>query len=137
MSLRPTRSRDAAREACVSIGTVSMMLNKASTLALETRKRVNKVAERYQFCLNTLGKSLHSGLSGSIGLISNDSFGRFTMPIMEGLEGVLTPLGTGVFMCNATDDPASKAAHLNNYRSSRLTASSSLPAGQTAAELTN
>lgn len=114
-----------------------MVLNKSSTLALETRKRVNKVSERQQFCLNTLAKSLRSGLLGSIGLISNDSFGRFTMPIIERLEGVLTPLGIGVFMCNATDDPASKAAHLNNYRPSRLTASSSPPAGQTAAELTN
>ena len=112
MNLRPTTIRDVAREAGVSIGTVSKVLNKTGTLALETRKRVSEVAERLQFRPNTLAKSLHSGLSGSIGLISNDSFGRFTMPIMEGLEGVLAPLAIGVFMCNATDDPAREAAHV-------------------------
>ena len=112
ISPRNTTIRDVAREAGVSIGTVSKVLNKTGTLALETRKRVTEVAERLQFRPNTLAKSLHSGLSGSIGLISNDSFGRFTMPIMEGLEAVLAPLGIGVFMCNATDDPAREAAHV-------------------------
>ena len=110
--LRNTTIRDVAREAGVSIGTVSKVLNKTGTLALATRKRVIEVAERLQFRPNTLAKSLHSGLSGSIGLISNDSFGRFTMPIMEGLEAVLAPLGIGVFMCNATDDPAREMAHV-------------------------
>ena len=109
---RTTTIRDVAREAGVSIGTVSKVLNNTGTIAVETRKRVSEVAERLQFRPNMLAKSLHTGLSGSIGLISNDSFGRFTMPIMEGLEAVLAPLGIGVFMCNATDDPAREAAHV-------------------------
>ena len=104
--------RDVAREAGVSIGTVSKALNKTGAIAADTRARVEQVAERLQFRANALAKSLQSGLSGSIGLISNDSFGRFTMPIMEGLEAVLAPQGIGVFMCNATDDPAREAAHV-------------------------
>ena len=104
--------RDVARAAGVSIGTVSKALNKTGTLSPDTRRRVLDAAEQLQFRANTLAKSLHTGLSGTVGLISNDSFGRFTMPIMEGLEGVLAPLGIGVFMCNATDDPAREAAHV-------------------------
>ena len=104
--------RDVAKAAGVSIGTVSKALNKTGTIAPETRARVIEAAERLQFRPNTLAKSLQSGLSGTVGLISNDSFGRFTMPIMEGLEGVLAPLSIGVFMCNATDDPAREAAHI-------------------------
>ena len=125
---------DVAREAGVSIGTVSKVLNKTGTIAPDTRKRVTEVAERLQFRPNTLAQSLHSGLSGSIGLISNDSFGRFTMPIMEGLEGVLAPLGIGVFMCNATDDPAREAracGTADGQAGGR--ASSSPPGGPTAA----
>ncbi len=117
---RATTIRDVAREAGVSIGTVSKVLNKTGTIALETRKRVTEVAERLQFRPNSLAKSLHSGLSGSIGLISNDSFGRFTMPIMEGLEAVLAPLGIGVFMCNATDDPAREAAHVEQLLAKQI-----------------
>ena len=104
--------RDVARAAGVSIGTVSKALNQTGSLSSETRRRVLDVAGQLQFRPNTLAKSLHTGLSGTVGLISNDSFGRFTMPIMEGLEAVLAPLGIGVFMCNATDDPAHEAAHV-------------------------
>ncbi len=117
---RHTTIRDVAREAGVSIGTVSKVLNKTGTIAFETRKRVAEVAERLQFRPNTLAKSLHTGLSGAVGLISNDSFGRFTMPIMEGLEAVLAPLGIGVFMCNATDDPAREAAHVEQLLAKQI-----------------
>ena len=120
MTLRTPTIRDVAREAGVSIGTVSKALNKTGAIAAETRARVVEVAERLQFRPNTLAKSLHSGLSGSIGLISNDSFGRFTMPIMQGLEGVLAPLGIGVFMCNATDDPAREAAHVEQLMAKQV-----------------
>ena len=112
--------RDVARVAGVSIGTVSKALNQTGTLTSETRKRVLDAASKLQFRPNTLAKSLHTGLSGTVGLISNDSFGRFTMPIMEGLEAVLAPLGMGVFMCNATDDPAREAAHVDQLMAKQV-----------------
>ena len=112
--------RDVARAAGVSIGTVSKALNKTGAIAPATRERVAAVAQALNFRPNALAQSLHSGLSGSIGLISNDSFGRFTMPIMEGLEAVLAPEGIGVFMCNATDDPAREQAHLDQLLAKQI-----------------
>lgn len=103
---------DVARAAGVSIGTVSKALNGTGTLARETRARVLETVRALNFRPNLLAKSLHTGLSGTVGLISNDSFGRFTMPIMEGLEHVLSQSGIGVFMANATDDPERERAHL-------------------------
>ena len=112
--------RDVALAAGVSIGTVSKALNKTGAIAPATRERVAAVAQALNFRPNALAQSLHSGLSGSIGLISNDSFGRFTMPIMEGLEAVLAPEGIGVFMCNATDDPAREQAHLDQLLAKQI-----------------
>ena len=103
---------DVARAAGVSVGTVSKALNQTGTLSQATRARVMVAVAALKYRPNVLAKSLHSGLSGAVGLISNDSFGRFTMPIMEGLEGVLSAHGIGVFMCNATDDPAREREHL-------------------------
>ena len=103
---------DVARAAGVSVGTVSKALNKTGTLSDATRARVIVAVGALKYRPNVLAKSLHSGLSGTVGLISNDSFGRFTMPIMEGLEGVLSAHGMGVFMCNATDDPEREREHL-------------------------
>ncbi|MBC7478953.1 MAG: LacI family DNA-binding transcriptional regulator [Pseudorhodobacter sp.] len=115
-----TTIRDVALAAGVSVGTVSKVLNKTGTIAIKTRARVTEVAQALNFRPNTLAQSLHSGLSGSIGLISNDSFGRFTMPIMEGLEAVLATEGVGVFMCNATDDPDRERRHVEQLLSKQI-----------------
>lgn len=111
---------DVARAAGVSIGTVSKALNGTGSLSDDTRKRVMETVRALHFRPNMLARSLHTGLSGSVGLISNDSFGRFTMPIMEGLEGVLSQSGIGVFMVNATDDAEREKAHLDQLLAKKI-----------------
>ena len=105
--------RDVAREAGVSIGTVSKALNPKGRIAPGTRDMVQGVARRLGFRPNDLAQSLHRGASLTVGLISNDSFGRFTMPILEGLEQVLLDAGMAVFMCNATDSADRERRHLD------------------------
>src|SRR5690606_14624468 len=55
-----------------------------------------------------------------VGVISTDSFGRFTIPIMEGIEECLTDRRMAVFMCNATDDPAREAHHVEQLMGKRV-----------------
>ena len=117
--LRPT-IRDVARHAGVSIGTVSKALNNGGNLALETRERIIAVAKELGFRPNSLAQSLHRNQSFTVGMISTDSFGRFTMPIMEGLEECLTDRRMQVFMCNATDDPALEAQHVESLLGKRV-----------------
>lgn len=112
--------RDVARLANVSIGTVSKALNNSGTLRTETRQRVIDVAKAVGFRPNDLAQSLHRGHSFTVGLISNDSFGRFTMPIMEGLEAVLAERRIAVFMCNATDDPERERQHVEQLMGKRV-----------------
>jgi len=56
----------------------------------------------------------------TVGLISTDSFGRFTIPIMQGIEERLSDGGVAVFMCNATDDPAREARHVEQLLCKRV-----------------
>lgn len=112
--------RDVALAAGVSIGTVSKALNNSGSLRKETRDRVAAVAAELGFRPNDLAQSLHRGQSYTVGLISNDSFGRFTMPIMEGLENVLAAERIAVFMCNATDDPDRERQHLEQLMGKRV-----------------
>ncbi|MEX0854022.1 MAG: LacI family DNA-binding transcriptional regulator [Bauldia sp.] len=116
---RPT-IRDVARLSNVSIGTVSKALNNNGSLRQETRDRVRAVARDVGFRPNDLAQSLHRGKSLTVGLISTDSFGRFTMPIMEGLEACLTDSRMAVFMCNATDDPKREAQHVESLVGKRV-----------------
>ncbi len=112
--------RDVAEAAGVSIGTVSKALNKSGTLRQETRDRVIRIAGELGFRPNDLAQSLLRGQSFTVGLISNDSFGRFTLPIMEGLERELADRRIGIFMCNATDDPARERQHIEQLMGKRV-----------------
>ena len=112
--------RDVARHAGVSLGTASKALNKSGTLRQETRDKVLKAADELGFRPNDLAQALHRGQSFTVGLISNDSFGRFTMPIMEGLETVLHAAGIALFMCNATDDPEREKRHIDQLLGKRV-----------------
>lgn len=112
--------RDVARMADVSIGTVSKALNSGGRLSKETREKVLQVARRIGYRPNELAKSLHRAKSRTIGIISNDSFGRFTFPIVEALEERLADEGIAVFMCNATDDPARERQHLDQLLGKRI-----------------
>ena len=112
--------RDVARLAGVSIGTASKALNNNGSLRQETRDRVISAARELGFRPNVLAQSLHRGQSLTVGMISTDSFGRFTMPIMEGLEECLTDRRMAVFMCNATDDPEREALHVESLLGKRV-----------------
>jgi LacI family transcriptional regulator len=112
--------RDVARLSNVSVGTVSKALNNNGSLRQETRDKVIAVARELGFRPNDLAQSLHRGQSLTVGLISTDSFGRFTMPIMEGLEECLTDSRMSVFMCNATDDSQREAQHVEQLVGKRV-----------------
>jgi LacI family transcriptional regulator len=112
--------RDVARLANVSIGTASKALNKSGRLSTETRETVLRVAREIGYRPNDLAQSLHRAQSRTIGIISNDSFGRFSFPIVEALENRLAEEGIAVFMCNATDDPARERQHLDQLLGKRI-----------------
>jgi LacI family transcriptional regulator len=112
--------RDVARLAEVSIGTASKALNASGRLSLETREKVLRVARELGYRPNDLAQSLHRAKSMTVGILSNDSFGRFAFPIVEALEDRLADDGIAVFMCNATDDPARERRHLDQLLGKRI-----------------
>ena len=111
---------DVAHASKVSIGTVSKALNNNGSLSQETRQRVNAVAKKLGFRPNDLAQSLHRGQSLTVGLISTDAFGRFSLPILEGLEECLADSRMSVFMCNAADDPERERRHIDSLLGKRV-----------------
>lgn len=124
---RPSRSgrrgltiHDVARAAEVSIGTASKALNGTGHLRQETRDKVLTSARQLGYRPNDLAQSLHRARSMTVGLITNDSFGRFSFPIVEALEQELADEGIAVFMCNATDDSEREKQHLEQLMRKRI-----------------
>src|SRR5579875_4076799 len=87
--LKPATIRDVAAAAGVSIGTASKALNGQGRLRPETRRRVTEAARRLGFAPNALAQALLAGRTYTVGMITTDSFGRFSIPVMLGAEDAL------------------------------------------------
>lgn len=106
--LRPTQRvtiRDVAKLAGVSISTASKALNGQGRMTAETRDRVVTAAETLGFTPNAMARGLVSQRSFTIGLLTNDTYGRFTLPVASGLAASMVERGVSVFLCALTDNP--------------------------------
>ena len=119
-AVRTVTIHDVAREAGVSIGTVSKALNEQGQLTEETRARVRAAATKLGFRPNDLAQSLHRKRSFTVGLISSDRFGRFSLPLLEGIEDALDPARVSVFLCKPTDDPEHERRHVEALLAKRV-----------------
>ncbi|MCA1444498.1 LacI family DNA-binding transcriptional regulator [Ensifer sp. IC4062] len=101
-----------AAAAGVSISTASKALNNTGRMAAETRERVKRIAGEIGFRPNALARGLLSKRSFTIGLLTNDTYGRFTLPVMAGISEALVDHGVSVFLCAIEDDPALGQIHV-------------------------
>ena len=112
-SVRRATLRDVAARAGVSIGTASKALNSQGKLRGETRDRVAAAARELGFAPNVLARGLLAGRTYTVGLITTDSFGRFSIPVMLGAEDALGSGQISVFTCDTRDDPDRERHYLN------------------------
>jgi LacI family transcriptional regulator len=96
---------DVAALAGVSIGTVSKAVNGTGKLRAQTRDRVLAAADQLSFRPSPLARGLLRGRSYTVGLITTDSFGRFTIPVMLGAEDALGSGQISVLLCDGRGDP--------------------------------
>jgi len=112
--------RDVAALAGVSIGTASKALNGQGSLRAETRDRVAAAAAQLGFAPNVLARGLLAGRTFTVGLITTDSFGRFSIPVMLGAEDAFGAGRMSVFMCDTRDEPARERLYLETLVSRQV-----------------
>lgn len=96
--------QDVARFAGVSLATASKALNGRGDVRATTRERVRVAAERLGFEPNGLAKGLSQGRSGTVGMLTSDLVGRFSLPILMGAEDEFGAGEVSVFLCDARGD---------------------------------
>ena len=111
---------DVAQRAGVSVGTASKALNGRGNLRAETRSRVFRAADSLGFEPNALARSLLAGRSFTVGLLTTDSFGRFSIPVMLGAEDALGEGRVSVFLCDGRGDPDRERRYLRTLLSRRV-----------------
>jgi len=111
---------DVARAAGVSPGTVSKALSGTGQLRAETRDHVRAVAADLGYQPNQLAKSLQTGRSYMVGVLTTDSIGRFTIPILTGAEDVLGAGQMSMLLCESRGDPVRERHYLQTLLSRRV-----------------
>ena len=117
---RTSTLTDVARLAGVSVATASKALNGRSQVRAETRARVVEAAERLAFSPNALARGLLAGRTGTVGLLTSDLDGRFSIPILMGAEDAFGADRTSVFLCDARGDAIREQHHVSALLSRRV-----------------
>jgi LacI family transcriptional regulator len=116
----PPTIDDVAALAGVSIATVSKSLNGRQGISTQTRAKVQEAAEQLGFRSNALARNLLTGRSFTVGLITNDSFGRFSIPVMLGAEDALQTGQIAVMLCDGRDDPIREQHYVRTLLARRV-----------------
>ncbi|MGB4659705.1 MAG: LacI family DNA-binding transcriptional regulator [Mobilitalea sp.] len=91
--MRKTTIRDVAKEAGVSITTVSHSLSGGGVISQETREHVRKIAAKMQYVPNLNGKNLKAHSSKNIGLFVNSLRGAYYGELADAMFEECTKMG--------------------------------------------
>ena len=117
---RPVTLRDVAEVAGVSLATASKALNDQGRMTAETRSRIREAATQLGFRPNGLAQSLLRQRSFTVGMLTNDTYGRFSLPVMAGISEALVDAGVSVFLCTVEDDPRLGQLHVEAMLDKRV-----------------
>lgn len=97
--------RDVAREARLSVASVSRALNGLSTITPETRDRVLAVASRLGYVPHAGARSLSLARTNVIGVVLPDLHGEFFSELVRGMDRATTERGFQMLFSTAHADP--------------------------------
>lgn len=111
---------DVAERAGVSQSTVSKVINGTGQISPETRRRVTEAARELGYRSRGLPSTSRSTRSYTVGVLSTDPFGRFTMPILSGAEDALAAGEISIILCASRSDPIREAHYLRTLLGRRV-----------------
>lgn len=96
--------KDVAREAGVSIATVSRVLNDIDVVNEETKKKVLEAIKKLEYRPNIVARSLKTQKTRTVGILIPDISSQFYPEIVRGAEDVANIYGYNVMLCNSDFD---------------------------------
>ncbi len=103
--MKKVTMKDIAREAGVSITTVSKILNNVDMHISEaTREKVLGLVQEYNYIPNQIAKGLRRNNSDTIGVVTYDISDPYVVEIVRGIEAVCKANRLGVIICNTSPE---------------------------------
>jgi len=112
--------KDVARQARVSMGTVSNVLNNPTVVTDATRERVEMAIADLGFVRNEAARRLAVGRSHTVGFVVVDLGNSFFLDITRGIEAGLDEHSRQLVLANSDVDLDKQNAHLTLFEESQL-----------------
>lgn len=104
MKKRKVTIRDVAREAGVSVATVSRYLNKTSYISADTEKKLQEVMERLDYKPNEIARGLAKQKTNTIALIIPDITNPFFPDLVIAIEKIAKEKGYNIILVNTQEE---------------------------------
>jgi LacI family transcriptional regulator len=119
MSRRVTMA-DVAREAGVSMMTVSRVVNNKEGISDSTRSRIQEVIEQLGYRPSNIARGLVTKQTGTLGLVVPDNANPFFSEVARGAEHVAYESDYNVFLCNTEEDRHRELTVLRSLEEKRV-----------------
>jgi LacI family transcriptional regulator len=119
-TLKTATLHDVAREAGVSVSTVSRALNGQPFVRPEVRDRVLVASEALGYRPNVAARSMRTGTTGAVGLIVSDISNPLFAAIAKAADEALSPRGYALMIANSANDPDHETELISTFRQRQL-----------------
>lgn len=116
----PITIYDIAKEAEVSVTTVSRVLNDTAPVKASTKAKIMTIIEKHQFQPNAIARSLLKKETGTIAIILPDITNPFFPEVFWGAENEARDKGYTLFLCDTAGDYSRESQYLSVIREKRV-----------------
>lgn len=109
-----------AQKANVSVATVSRVINNADCVKPETRERVQRVIDEYDYVPNSSAQNLSKSSSQNIGVIFPDLENPFFQQILRGITSIADEKGYNILIFNTDEQLAKEHRILQSAKGANL-----------------
>jgi len=107
---------DIAKEAGVSIATVSKVINQTGRISDKTRKRVQDVMKRIDYQPSVVASALTKKRTYTLGLLIPDIANPFFAEVARSIEDHAQLMGYSLVICSTDNDPSKEERYVNVLR---------------------
>lgn len=112
----PVTIREVAKQAGVSVATVSRCFNNSGPVRTETRRRIEAVARQLRFSPNLAARGLATRRTYTLGVLLPDLYGEFFSEIIRGIDQAAQQQSYHLLLSSSHSDPGAMEAALRSMR---------------------
>lgn len=112
--------KDVAREAGLTVTTVSRVLNNRGYISDAAREKVNAAMEKLDYRPNEVARSLSKSKSNTIGLIVPHIIHPYFAKLISNIENEAGKIGYRIMLCNTKENTEKELEYLEMCRSNRV-----------------